>query len=198
MQGLIQYPFTPDRIRSLRTGDLVRISGRIFTARDRVHKMLFDGARSPLDLKDSAIYHCGPIALNVDGKWLIRAAGPTTSMRQEEYMEKIIADYGVRVIIGKGGMGEKTRRACTRFGCVYIQTVGGAAAAIGRCVRKVNGVYFLKEFGTAEAMWDMDVDHLEGVVTMDTTGRCLYRRIEAASRSALKKLLQSKKGVRLR
>ena len=186
----IEYPFKEDVVRALRVGELVRLAGRVFTARDRLHCYLFEGGKCPVDLTDGAIYHCGPIVTQNEGRWSVRSAGPTTSMRQEPYMAKVIRDHHVRVIVGKGGMGEGTRRACKAAGCVYVQTVGGAGALEAGRIESVESVHFLKEFGTTEALWTFIVRGLEGVVTMDAMGRSLHKRVAAASRRALAEVLE--------
>lgn len=190
MSKEIEYPFTAAGIRDLKFGQTVSLSGRIFTGRDRLHKHLSEGGKLPVDLKDSAIYHCAPIVQHKEGVWVVRAAGPTTSMRFEPYMAGIIEQHHVRVVIGKGGMGEATRKACIKCGCVYLQAVGGAAALLAESIEQVVGVHFLKEFGAAEALWELVVKNLEAVVTIDARGRSLHKRIKAASKKALKKILR--------
>lgn len=185
----LKYPFEEATVRALRVGDMVRVSGRIFTGRDRLHRYLFDGGKCPVDLRDGAVYHCGPVALRSEGRWRIRAAGPTTSMRQDLYMPAIIERHHVRVVIGKGGMGEGTRKACAEFGCVYLQAVGGAAAVLADAIREVEDVHLLKEFGMAEALWVLAVEGMDAVVTMDARGGSLHKRVKAASRRALRGVL---------
>jgi tartrate/fumarate subfamily iron-sulfur-dependent hydro-lyase beta chain len=184
----LQYPFTLEKIRELRVGDRVAVSGRVFTGRDRAHKYLADGGKCPVDLRDGALYHCGPVVMRKEDGWVVRAAGPTTSVRQEPYMARIIGEHHVRVIIGKGGMGEATRKACAQCGCVYLHAVGGAAAVLAGGIERVAGVHFLSEFGPTEAMWEFEVKGLEAVVTTDARGRSLHNRIRAASKRALRRL----------
>jgi len=186
----LQYPFTIDQIKDLRVGTRVRLSGRVFTGRDRLHKYLFDGGKCPVDLKDGALYHCGPVMLRNGDGWQVQAAGPTTSIREEPYMARIIEQQRLRVIIGKGGMGEATRKACAQYGCVYLLVVGGAGALLAEKIERVAGVHLLGEFGSAEAMWEFVVKGLEGVVTMDTRGRSLHNRIRLASKRALAGILE--------
>ena len=187
----LEYPFTFDSIKNLKVGQLVKLSGRLFTARDRIHKYLHDGGASPADLTDAAIYHCGPVVVSRDGEWCVRAAGPTTSMREEPYMATIIEKHHPRVIVGKGGMGESTRRACKELGCVYLQAVGGAAGISAARIRDVAGVHFLKEFGATEAMWSLSVEDFEAIVSIDVRGWSLYDQVRRASRKALKSVLNS-------
>jgi fumarate hydratase class I len=154
-----------------------------------VHAFLHGGGDAPVALRDAAIYHCGPVVVPVDGGgWRVIATGPTTSSREEPYMAAIIARHGVRVIIGKGGMGDRTREACRAQGCVYLQAVGGAAASLARRVTAVRRVFFLEEFGATEAMWEWTVEAFEAVVGIDTRGRSLFDEIRQASGSRLAEL----------
>jgi fumarate hydratase class I len=188
----IEHPFTPAKVRDLRVGDIVRLTGRVFTGRDLVHRHLFEGGKCPVDLRDGALYHCGPVVVRKEAGWRVLAAGPTTSMRQEPYMPRIIEQHKVRVIIGKGGMGKATVAACAKHGCVYLQAVGGAACALAGRIEKVGGVHFAKEFGWAEALWEFWVRDFPAVVAVAANGRNLFRRVETASRRALRKALGEK------
>lgn len=181
----LAYPFTEAAVRKLRAGDLVRVSGRVFTGRDRLHAHLAAGGRAPVPLADGAMFHCGPVVVPHAGGWRVAAAGPTTSIREEPYMAAVIGAQGVRVIIGKGGMGAKTAEACRKHGCVYLQAAGGAAALLAQRIPRVEGVYFLDEFGAAEALWVLEADGLEAVVGIDAEGRNLFDDIRDASRAAL-------------
>lgn len=185
---ILNYPFTLAAVKELRVGDSVRLSGTIYTGRDRLHKFLAQGGHSPVDLHDGALYHCGPVVVREEGGWRVKAAGPTTSIREEPYMAQVIADHGVRVVIGKGGMGQRTLAACISHGCVYLQAVGGAAALLARCVKRVEDVYFLDEFGSAEAMWKLEADGFELVVGMDTYGCDLYEEMRVASLAKLREI----------
>ena len=184
------YPFCEEDVRALSAGDIVRVSGRVYTGRDRLHKHLAEGGACPVLLRDGALYHCGPVMVPQGGGWRVVAAGPTTSMREEPYMVGIIERYGVRVIIGKGGMGAATQAACARFGCVYLQAVGGAAALLAQRIRRVEGVHFLDAFGATEAMWQLQVEAFEAVVGIDTHGRDLFGEVRDSSAGVLKTLLQ--------
>ena len=184
------YPFSEENVRNLKVGQRVSVTGRIFTGRDRLHKHLAEGHAAPVSLKDGAIYHCGPVVTKKeDGSWQVGAAGPTTSIREEPYMAKIIAEQGVRVIIGKGGMGADTCNACQEQGCVYLQTVGGAAALLAQRIQRVEGVYLLEEFGAAEAVWVFDVKNFEAVVGIDAHGNNLFDAVRQSSYEQLQKIL---------
>jgi fumarate hydratase class I len=188
----LTYPFAEATVRGLAAGDAVRVRGRVFLARDRVHRFLHDGGASPVPLRDGAIYHCGPVVVpDGAGGWRVVAAGPTTSNREDPYMPGILAAHGPRLILGKGGMAAATVEACQRFGCVYVQVAGGAAASLARTVRTVRAVYFLDEFGATEALWDVDVEDLEGIVGIDATGHSLFDDVRRESRRRLDALLDT-------
>jgi tartrate/fumarate subfamily iron-sulfur-dependent hydro-lyase beta chain len=185
-------PFTEEKIRALKVGDEVLISGVMFTGRDAVHKYLHEGGVLPpeVKLRDGLLYHCGPVVIKDEqGNWKATAAGPTTSIREEPYQAEIIEKFGIRGVIGKGGMGEKTLAACQKFGCVYLHAIGGAAQVLGECIKRVRGVYFMEQFGAPEAIWDFEVQDFPAVVTMDSHGRSLHREVFAASQAELTKRL---------
>lgn len=185
----LNYPFKEQDIRALKAGDAVSISGRIYTGRDKFHKYFADGGKLPVDFSDGALYHCGPVVVEKErGKWRVVSAGPTTSVRENDYEPAFIAKSGVRLIIGKGGMDDKTLEAMKRYGAVYIQAVGGAGALYANSVKDVAGVSLLSEFGAAEAVWHFDVEDFRGVVAMDANGRSLFEEINKASTAALKEL----------
>jgi len=186
----LSFPFTDEKIRALKVGDEVAISGIVFTGRDAVHKYLHEGGALPpgVNLRDGILYHCGPVMMQQDdGSWKCTAAGPTTSAREEPYQGQIIRDFGVRGVIGKGGMGERTLAACKESGCVYLHAIGGAAQVLAECIKKVRNVYLLEEFGSPEAIWELEVENFPAVVTMDSHGNSLHRDIMAASSAELAK-----------
>jgi fumarate hydratase subunit beta len=184
----LEAPFTEDKIRSLKVGDMVELSGVVFTGRDAVHKWLHEGNEPPVSFKDGVIYHCGPVVMKKKGKWVVTAAGPTTSIREEPYQAGIIEKFGVRAVIGKGGMGEKTRLACEKFGCVYLHAVGGAAQVLAEAIQEVQNVYGLEKFGSPEAIWELRVKDFPVVVTIDAHGNSLHKDIEASSAQALSQI----------
>jgi fumarate hydratase class I len=184
----LSAPFTEEKIRALKVGDAVEISGIVYTGRDVVHKYLHEGGKLPpeVNLRDGIIYHCGPVVVkDENGEWKVTAAGPTTSIREEPYQWQVIRDFGVRAVIGKGGMGQKTLDACREYGCVYLHGVGGAAQVLAECIKKVRGVSFLKEFGSPEAIWELEVENFPVVVTMDSHGNSLHQEILAQSQAEL-------------
>ena len=186
----LEYPFSEKAVRALRAGDAVSITGRIYTGRDKFHKHFAEGGTLPVDFRDGALYHCGPVIVQDPPRsYRVVAAGPTTSVRENPYEPDFIAKTGVRLIIGKGGMDANTLAAMKRHGCVYIQAVGGAAAISAAAVKKVAGVSFLDEFGAAEAVWHFDVVDFRGVVAMDAHGRSLFSEVADESQARLKSLV---------
>ena len=177
----LTYPFSEKSVRALKAGDAVSITGRLYTGRDKFHKFFADGGKLPVDFRDGALYHCGPVVVENS----VVAAGPTTSVRENPYEPDFIAKSGVRLIIGKGGMDAKTLAAMKKHGCVYIQAVGGGGAIYADAVKKVAGVSLLKEFGAAEAVWHFDVVDFRGVVAMDAHGASLFDTVREKSEKVL-------------
>lgn len=184
----LNEPFTEEKIRSLKMGDMVQLSGVIYTGRDAVHKFLHEGGKPPVSLENGVIYHCGPVVIKEKGKWVVKAAGPTTSGREEPYQGPIIEKFSVRAVIGKGGMGPKTLAACAKVGCVYLHAIGGAAQILAECVTDVLGVY-LEEFGSPEAIWAFRVKEFPAVVTMDAHGNSLHAAVLEQSKERLKQFV---------
>jgi len=182
----LRPPITEDQIRRLKVGDLVLISGVMYTGRDAVHHHLMKQP-PPVDLRGQILYHCGPVVLKENGSWRITAAGPTTSIREEPYEADVIARYGLRAVMGKGGMGPKTLQALKEHGAVYLNAIGGAAQYYARCIERVEGVDLL-DLGIPEAMWHIQVKDFPAIVTMDASGRSLHADVEGASAAILKTL----------
>ncbi|WP_042202592.1 fumarate hydratase [Paenibacillus camerounensis] len=176
-------PVSEEDIRSLRVGDVVILSGEMHTGRDALHKYLMDHD-TPVDLNGAVIYHCGPVMLKDDEGWHVKAAGPTTSIREEPYQGDIIKKFGIRAVIGKGGMGPKTLKALQEHGGVYLNAIGGAAQYYAECIKRVNAVDFM-EFGIPEAMWHLQVEGFAAIVTMDSHGNSLHADVEKDSAAKL-------------
>jgi fumarate hydratase, class I len=183
-------PLSEQSIRSLRVGDVVMVSGRAYTGRDAVHHHLINHA-PPVELRGALIYHCGPVVAKQGDGWQVTAAGPTTSIREEPYQGDIIRKYGVRAVMGKGGMGAKTLAALKGAGAVYLNAIGGAAQFYARCIDRVEGVSFL-EFGTPEAMWHLQLRDFPAIVTMDAHGNSLHQDVEAESGQHLETLASAR------
>ncbi len=205
MATRLTVPISEKDIRKLHIGDQVLLSGVIFTGRDAAHKYMKEtfiatGGRAPeaeratydvlrKGLAGGVVYHCGPVVRKrPDGKYEFVAAGPTTSIREEPYQAAVIEHFGLRAVIGKGGMGEKTLEACHKHGAVYLHAIGGAATLIAESVKEVVAVHKL-EFGVPEAFWQIRVEDFPCVVTMDTHEQSLHEKVEKTSKKKLKELL---------
>jgi fumarate hydratase class I len=173
---VLRAPLSESDVRSLKVGDVVLISGEMFTGRDAVHAYLMKNP-PPVDLHGAVLYHCGPVMLKTGDQWTVKAAGPTTSSREEPYQADVIRNYGVRAVIGKGGMGKKTLAALKECGAVYLNGIGGAAQYYSRSIEKVLGVHLI-DFGIPEAMWHLRVNNFVAIVTMDAHGNSLHADIK--------------------
>jgi fumarate hydratase subunit beta len=201
----LHIPISEEAIRSLRVGDQVRLYGVVVTARDAAHKYMQDTflhaptvPESERDVHDKlkhlwaggAMYHCGPVvSKDAAGHWHFVSAGPTTSIREEPYEADVIAYFGLRAVIGKGGMGPKTLAACQQHGAVYLHAIGGAATLIASYVKEVLTVYKKDELGVPEAFWVIRVEGFPAVVTMDAHGESLHERMFEESKQKLAELL---------
>ncbi len=201
----LNIPITEEQILSLHAGDAVAISGIGTTGRDAAHKYLVETlieGKRPLSADDQriydelkkiyrggAIYHSGPILRNADGRWSIVSSGPTTSIRDEIYEDKVIAHFGLRVVIGKGGMGPRTLAACKAHKAVYVHGIGGAGVTNARAMVEVLDVFKKEEFGLPEAFWKIRFDHFPGIVTMDAHGRSLHEELDKSFDERLAALL---------
>ena len=184
-------PISEEDVRKIRVGDILYITGRVYSARDAGHRraleLLNSGKALPVDFRNMVVYHVGPVVKKVGNEWEIVSAGPTTSARLEMYEAEFIEKTGVRVIIGKGGMGKKTAEACKKFGAVYAIFTGGAGALAAKAIEKVEGVKWL-DLGIPEALWILKVrDFGPLTVTIDSTGRNFYEEMKEKVDENLKK-----------
>lgn len=189
----LKIPISEEDIRKLKVGDTVLLSGIIVTARDAAHKLMVEEKPDFVRevLKESVIYHCGPVVKKDDaGNWSFVSAGPTTSAREEPYQSTVIEEYNVRGVIGKGGMGPKTAEGLSKYGAVYFHAVGGAGSLIANAVKKVLTVHKLEEFGTPEAFWVIDVEDFPVVVTMDSHGSSIHKDVLEKSTRVAEELLK--------
>jgi fumarate hydratase subunit beta len=190
----IKLPASEQVIRELKCGDEVAITGVMMTARDAAHKYMVEEEAPEVAeiLKGGMIYHCGPVVRKDGDIYSFVAAGPTTSIREEPYQATVMKKYGVRGVIGKGGMADKTLAACKDLGAVYLSAIGGLATIQAKSVTRVRTVYKLEEFGVPEAMWVIEVDRFPALVTMDSHGRSLHDEVLAASRVQYERLVFGK------
>ncbi len=178
MQYHVTLPVSEDMLRSLRVHDILSVSGKLFTARDGAHlKMLSMKPKDlPFDPSSMALYHCGPLMKQENGRWIAISAGPTTSRRMEESEDILLDRFGFHLIIGKGGMGQRTRNALMKTGSVYAAFPGGAGVLAAEKITAVSAVYWLEELGMPEAVWVLEVAEFGPlVVAMDSSGKSLYK-----------------------
>lgn len=187
----LRPPLREDEVRALRVGDVVIIDGPLFTGRDALHHYLLHHD-PPADLRGAVLYHCGPVMMTEGAppnqRWRVTAAGPTTSIREEPYEADVIRRFGLRAVMGKGGMGKKTLAALEEYGAVYLHAIGGAAQYYARCLPNVLGVDFLEEMGVPEAMWRLEAAGFPAIVTMDSRGNSLHEEVAAATGAELEKI----------
>ena len=181
MENELKTPLSEREIRRLRSGDIIYLTGTIVTARDaaheRIRQYLMEGRELPFNLKGLALFHCGPVVKRLNDKWIVLAAGPTTSIRMEAYEYELIEKLGVRLIIGKGGMGSKTERAMMEHGAAYAMFTGGAAALAARHIKEVKNVEWM-DLGIPEAVWTFEVENFGPlIVAIDSHGNNLFERV---------------------
>lgn len=177
-------PIDEATIRTLKVGDTVVLNGRLYTGRDAVHHRLHEGVEPPVDLRGHIIYHCGPVMVQEEGRWVCKAAGPTTSSREEPYQWEVMRDHGIRGVIGKGGMGPKTLAGCKEYGAVYLHAIGGAAQVCAQAIKRVDGVDWM-DLGSPEAIWHLWVEGFTAIVTMDAHGNSLHQSVLEESKARL-------------
>jgi fumarate hydratase subunit beta len=195
----LNTPISNADVRKLGVKDTVYLSGILVTARDQAHRRALEyekeGKAIPISLQGLALYHCGPIVAEKRGERVVVAAGPTTSTRMDLFEDQFIQKFGVRVIVGKGGMGERTVKACKEYGAVYCSFTGGAALLAKKGIKRVKGVEWL-DLGMAEAMWIFEVEDFGPiVVTIDSKGNSLHEQVAHDVRSNIQSIYQ-KLGLR--
>lgn len=181
MEYRFKLPVGNEEIKKLHVGDIIYVSGKIFTARDEAHHMMLERNKNslPFDPSEMALFHCGPLMKKTEKRWQVVSAGPTTSSRMEIFEDKFIEKFGTNIIIGKGGMGERTEEALKKHKGVYTAYTGGAGALAADKVEEVAGVYWLEELGMPEAVWIFKVkDFGPLVVAIDSYGESIYRSLK--------------------
>ncbi|MBU7047542.1 MAG: fumarate hydratase C-terminal domain-containing protein [Theionarchaea archaeon] len=185
-------PLKEEEIRGLKLGETVYLTGEFYTARDEAHmralESLEEGKTLPVDFKDKAVFHCGPIMRKMNGEWELVAAGPTTSTRMNSLQPEFIEKLGPRAVIGKGGMGKDTLKAMEKYGCVYLAMTGGAAVLAAKGIKKVKGVEWL-DLGMPEALWILVGENFGPlIVAMDAHGNSLFEDVDAQVRKNAEKI----------
>jgi tartrate/fumarate subfamily iron-sulfur-dependent hydro-lyase beta chain len=194
MEYHLETPVPEEEIRKLRIGDIVYLSGTIITARDEAHlkalELHNENKTLPVEFKGIGIFHCGPIMKKAEEKWTVVAAGPTTSIRMEIFQDRFIEAFKPAIIIGKGGMGEKTTRACKEHGCVYGAFTGGAALLAARGIKNVKGVFWLEELGMPECLWVFEAENFGPmIITIDSHGSNLTAKIRMRISNKLEEII---------
>jgi len=181
MAKRLKTPLSENDVRSLKLGETIFLDGVIFTGRDEVHIHALEyhekGKKVPVEFKESALFHCGPIMKKVDDKWVAVAAGPTTSSRMNSLEPQFIEKFRPGAIIGKGGMSQPTVDAMKKYGCVYLAFTGGAAVLAAKGIKSVSGVEWF-ELGMPEAIWIMNAENFGPLtVAIDAHGNSLYANL---------------------
>lgn len=196
MEYHLKTPIPEKEIRKLKSGDIVYISGTIITARDEAHLKALElyrkGEDLPVSFQGNGVFHCGPIMKKDEkGQWQVIAAGPTTSNRMEIFQDNFIEAFRPSIIIGKGGMGDRTAKACREFGCVYGAFTGGAALLAVRGIKSVKDVFWLEELGMPECLWVYEVnDFGPMIITIDTHGKNLTAEVGETVREKMNKIIK--------
>lgn len=193
---VLHMPLREEEVRQLKVGDVVYLTGHIFTARDMAHlkirTLLEQGGELSKDFAGAAVFHAGPVCLKDEaGNWKLNVVGPTTSIRMEPYAD-VVGKMGIRAVIGKGGMGQDTLDACEKYGYVYLQAAPGCAAKLAQGIRSVYDVTWF-EMGMPEALWDLEaVEFGPLVVGMDTHQNSIYKTLREAALENLEALYPEK------
>ncbi len=170
----LRCPASDGKIKKLRAGDAVKISGTVYTGRDAAHKrlceLIAEGGELPFDLSGGCIYYVGPSPAK-PGR-VIGSAGPTSSYRMDAYSEPLL-EGGLKIMIGKGPRSEEFKKSLKKYGAVYLSAIGGAAASISESVKSCEVVAY-EDLGT-EAVRRLEVEDFYAIVTYDSYGGDLFR-----------------------
>ncbi|MHA1209671.1 MAG: FumA C-terminus/TtdB family hydratase beta subunit [Candidatus Freyarchaeota archaeon] len=191
---ILKTPVSERDARRLRVGDLVYVEGTVHSWRDmafsRALRLLEKGEELPVGLEGAVHWHCGPITRRVEGRWQVVSAGSTTSLRFTSQEARAIREWGVRLVVGKGGMGRETARAMSERGAAYLETVGGAASLYAKKIVEVAEVHWL-DLGMPEAVWVYRVqDFGPLLVTIDSHGNNLHEELAQRINQNRQKLLE--------
>ena len=185
-------PISKEDVQKVKIGDVIYISGTVFTARDEAHERALELAekdeKMPIDFEGLAVYHCGPVVRKIGDQWEIVAAGPTTSTRMDIFEDEFIKTFNVNIVIGKGGMGERTVKAMKEYKAIYTAFVGGAAVVAAKGIKRVKEVHWL-DLGTPECLWVLEVDKFGPlIVGIDTNGDSLFQNVADEAQKNLAKI----------
>lgn len=188
-------PISEQDARTLKVNDVVYVSGTIVTARDEAHKKALElhkeGKNLPINLEGLAVFHCGPIVKKEGDKWMVVAAGPTTSTRMDQFEDEFIGAFKVRVVIGKGGMGVRTTEAMKKYGAIYGAFTGGAGVLAAKAIKNVKTVEWLQELGMPEALWVFEVEEFGPLtVAIDSHGNNLFEDVKKKAEESRTKIYE--------
>jgi len=191
----LKTPLSAEDVAKLRVGDTLYISGVVVAARDSAHKRMLEyierGEKLPVDLRGGVIYHVGPVVRRTERGWEVISAGPTTSARMEAFEADVIEKLGVKLVVGKGGMGRRTAEAMKKHVAAYAIFTGGAGVLAAKAIKRVVDVYWL-DLGMAEAMWVFEVENFGPLTVMiDPTGRNYYDELREEARGRIPEILNS-------
>jgi fumarate hydratase subunit beta len=191
----LRTPIAAEDAARLRIGDVIYVSGLVVTARDLAHKRLVEylrrGERPPVDLNGGVVYHAGPVVRRAGDGWEVVSAGPTTSARMEPFEAEVIRKLGVKLVVGKGGMGRRTAKALRECGAAYAVFTGGAGVLAAAAVRRVVSVHWL-DLGIADAMWVLDVESFGPLtVVIDSTGSNYLEEVRERAARKVPRVLES-------
>ena len=193
MKKILTTPITYEQIKDLKTGDTVYLTGTLATCRDSGHKRVVKDGVFPehFDFRGGAVYHAGPIVgKDKNGKQYTVSIGPTTSRRMEAVEADFIEKTGVRVIIGKGGMMDKTAEACKKSGAIHCAFPGGCAVVAAQSVEEITNVEWL-DLGMPEALWILRVNEFGPlIVSIDTNGNNLFENNKRIFKERLADILK--------
>lgn len=173
---ILTTPIKPEDLEDIHAGDIVYLNGYITTCRDVAHRRLIEeGRKLPVDLEGGAILHAGPIIRTLsENQYEMVSVGPTTSMRMEKFEEQFIKATGVRLIVGKGGMGEGTMRGCRDYKALHAVFPAGCAVVAAACVEKIEDANW-KDLGMPETLWTCKVKEFGPlIISIDIHGRNLF------------------------
>ncbi len=196
MEYHLTTPIPSEELKKIKIGDVVYVTGTIVTARDEAHlkalELHKEGKQPPVDFKGIGLFHCGPVMKkNEQGEWTVVAAGPTTSARMEIFQDEFIKTFQPGIIIGKGGMGARTTKACQEETCIYGYFTGGAALLAAERIKQVKDVFWYEELGMPESLWVFEADEFGPLtVTIDAHGGNLTEQIKKKIEENKNKILQ--------
>ena len=180
MKKILNTPVSDEDLKDIKIGDVIYLNGHIITCRDVAHRRLIElGRELPVDLKGGAIFHAGPIVRKIEGtddKYEMISIGPTTSMRMEKFEKEFIEQTGVKIIVGKGGMGVNTEAGCRENKALHCVFPAGCAVVAATCVEEIEAVHWL-DLGMPEALWVSRVKEIGPlIVSIDAEGNNIFEQ----------------------